>query len=82
MRLPMICNWNPETTVLAHVGKSHMGGKCSDLFAAFACSACHDVIDGRAKSHLMQDQIELYKYEAMERTQAIWLKEGLIKIEP
>ena len=81
VRLPLICNWNPETTVLAHVGKSHMGGKCNDLFACFSCSDCHDVIDGRRKAHLRKEQIDIYKYQAMMRTQEIWLREGLIKIE-
>lgn len=77
----MICNWQPETTVLAHVGKSHMGGKCPDLFACFACSDCHDVIDGRRRTELQPDEIAIYKYQAMMRTQEYWLKNGLVKIE-
>ena len=43
-----VCNGNPETTVLAHIGHNRgMGIKCADYFAVYACSACHDVIDGR-----------------------------------
>lgn len=47
LRLPGICNHNPETTVLAHMvghGKG-MGTKVSDIHAVFACSNCHDAID-------------------------------------
>jgi hypothetical protein len=55
-----------------------MGMKHPDLFGAFGCSACHDEIDGRThkRSVLTKD----WFYEGMIRTQAIWLKEGLIKI--
>lgn len=44
------CNGNPETTVLAHFrmsGICGIGQKPPDECAAFACSACHDAIDGR-----------------------------------
>lgn len=50
LRLPGICNGDPETTVLAHMpfGGRGMGIKASDLHAAYACSSCHDAIDGRS----------------------------------
>src|SRR5450830_438699 len=46
-----ICNFDPATTVLCHSnfladGKG-MGLKAPDIAAAFGCSACHDVLDGR-----------------------------------
>ena len=46
-----VCNFDPETTVLCHSnfladGKG-MGLKAPDTAAAFGCSACHDVLDGR-----------------------------------
>jgi hypothetical protein len=45
------CNGNPETTVWAHSpfaddGKG-MSQKADDIFGCFACSDCHDVLDGR-----------------------------------
>ncbi len=45
------CNRDPATTVAAHF-RSHrngagMGIRPADLFIAFACSACHDWVDGR-----------------------------------
>lgn len=50
MRVPGICNFNPETTVLAHIrrgGVAGMGQKPADIIAVHACSSCHDYIDGR-----------------------------------
>lgn len=51
VRLPGICNWNPETTVLAHLpcGTRGVGMKGIDTVAVYACSSCHDAIDGRTK---------------------------------
>jgi hypothetical protein len=50
VRLPGICNFNPETTVLAHyrlAGTCGTGIKPPDLLGAWCCSSCHDVVDGR-----------------------------------
>ena len=51
LRIPGICNYDPETTVLAHVriAGTGMGRKPHDLAGIWACSACHDVLDGRSK---------------------------------
>lgn len=50
VRLPGTCNFNQTTTVLAHLpcGQKGMGMKGFDTVAVYTCSACHDVIDGRA----------------------------------
>ena len=54
-----VCNENSETTVLAHIGKNRgMGIKCADYFAVYACSACHDAIDGRVNSTYFGDELE------------------------
>ena len=51
LRFP-VCNQNTETVVLCHSNRGAdgkgMGIKSSDDRAAFGCSACHDVLDGRA----------------------------------
>jgi len=50
VRIPGHCNGNPETVVLAHyrmAGTCGTGYKPNDLQAAWACSGCHDAIDGR-----------------------------------
>lgn len=52
VRLPC-CNGRTDTTVDCHYRSVRLGAgmalKPDDLIAAFACSACHDVCDGRAK---------------------------------
>lgn len=71
VRLPGVCNHNPETTVLAHIrlmGISGMGTKAPDLIAAWACSSCHDAIDRRAHTDLERDYVRLAHFEGMART--------------
>ena len=48
VRIPNVCNGDPETTVLAHyrlIGISGIGLKSPDLIAAWCCSSCHAYID-------------------------------------
>ena len=81
VRLPGVCNHNPETTVLAHVrlaGVSGMGMKADDLLGAWACSSCHDAIDRRGHLDLDRDYVRLAHLEGMVRTIAILRKEDLI----
>lgn len=49
LRVPGVCNFDPETVVLAHApcADKGMGYKSPDWWAAFACSACHAWIDRR-----------------------------------
>lgn len=52
VRLTAVCNFDPETTVLAHIRRGGVGGtgmKPPDTCAVWACSACHDAIDRRTK---------------------------------
>jgi hypothetical protein len=57
-----------------------MAMKKSDLFAAYGCSSCHDEVDRRTCEHTFI-KARLWFYEGVFRTQAIWLKEGLIEIK-
>lgn len=71
IRLPDVCNHNPETTVLAHIrlaGISGMGLKVPDLIGSWACSACHDAVDRRAHMDLERDYVRLAHFEGMART--------------
>jgi hypothetical protein len=46
LRIPGVCNGNPETTVLCHApypGRSGM--RTHDWWAAYGCSSCHAVLD-------------------------------------
>lgn len=84
VRLPYICNFNPDTTVLAHSNKQEhgkgMGLKADDEFAAYCCSSCHDVIDGRApRPDGMSYEVMLGYFEAgIKRTREILRRKGLI----
>jgi hypothetical protein len=80
VRLPGICNFNPETTILAHLGGGGMGRKKHDIHGAFCCSSCHSAIDGATKTGYTKDELELSHRQGVERTQDIWLEEGLIKV--
>lgn len=58
VRLVGICNWNPETTVLAHIRRANVAGagqKPPDLCAVWACSACHDEIDRRTRNNRLRE---------------------------
>ena len=82
VRIPGVCNFNSETVVLAHIrvaGVSGMGLKAPDLLGAWACSACHDEIDGRThKSGLSRNELRLAHYDGMARTIMQLHKEGLV----
>jgi hypothetical protein len=85
VRIPGVCNFNPETTVLAHLGGGGMGAKRHDIHGAWCCSDCHDALDGRTRP---KDEFgdlftarELWHFHAQGviRTQEELLKLGLIK---
>lgn len=85
VRIPGICNRNPETTVLCHSnsladGKG-MGLKAPDTAAAFGCSSCHDVLDGRRPRPLGMtlDDVDRYFRAAVERTHVILARMGLLQ---
>ena len=82
VRIFGICNHNSETVVLAHIriaGVSGMGMKSPDLIGAWACSACHDELDGRTRrSGLTRDELRLAHFEGMARTIMQLHKEGLV----
>lgn len=72
------CNFNPETTVLAHLPCGHKGAgmKSPDNMAVFACSDCHTYIDG---PHRWSVHTKDY-LRALAETQLSWIELGLIKI--
>ena len=80
VRLPTICNHDPETTVLAHMNGGGMGTKQPDLFGAFCCSSCHNEVDRRTRIYEAGD-VKLDFYEAIFRTQQIWINEGYIEVK-
>ena len=74
------CNYDPSTTVLAHIslkGRSGMGIKPSDCESCFACSNCHDVIDGRAKGEYDDNDLLRAHFETLE----LWRTMGLVRFK-
>ena len=74
VRIEGVCNFNPETTVLAHLrmaGITGTGMKANDLLGAWCCSACHSATESNP---------ELRKefLEGMARTQNELVKMGVI----
>lgn len=83
VRLPGVCNFDSTTTVLAHLRMAGITGgslKAPDLHGAYACSSCHDQIDGRVKRVLPVDTIRIAHHEGIFRTQVILARLGLITI--
>ena len=82
VRIPGLCNFNPETTVLAHYRLSGLCGtgfKPIDLIGSWACSACHDAIDQRSNTGFTREQLDLMHLEGMTRTINALHKKGLLK---
>ena len=75
LRVPVVCNNNPETTVFAHLNSPFkgIGNKSPDLFGVYACSGCHTLLDKNGVSY--EDQLR-----AMQETQMKLFQKGLIKV--
>ena len=82
VRLPNVCNGNPETTVLAHINGVRfghgVGRKVADIHGAYCCSSCHDVIDGRVRSNFDKDFLHASHLDAVIETQLKLIKKGLL----
>lgn len=81
VQVPGVCNGNPETTVLAHRNGAGMGCKADDREAAYACSDCHEWLDGGYVRH-GADRFErdAYHGQAIFRTQQILIEQGLMEV--
>jgi Protein of unknown function (DUF1364) len=82
IRIIGYCNGNPETTVLAHINGVRFGHgtgqKVNDILAAYACSDCHEIVDGRQRSNYTRSEIKIYHYEGVLETQTKLIAKGLI----
>ncbi len=86
------CNHNPETVVFAHYGEPGEHGislKPDDTSGAYACSQCHDWLDGRWRppaqdkngAQVIVDQADkvYYWFRAMRRTWRLLIENGVLK---
>jgi hypothetical protein len=80
VRIPGICNFNAETTVLAHYRLSGLCGtgmKPLDLIGSWACSDCHRAIDGVSQNTgYTREQLDLMHLEGMTRTITLLHRQG------
>jgi len=79
-----VCNYNPETVVLAHLPdeSNGMGKKSDDISSCYACSACHDVIDGRSNYCIdWAYHKQFYMRRANIRTIRKFIEKGLIVVK-
>ena len=84
IRIPGVCNFDASTVVLAHfrMPGDGMGRKPHDSRGAYACSACHNFVDGRdVAPGFMEGEIELCFAQGVFRTQDILIKKGLMVLK-
>lgn len=61
LRLPGVCNYDPTSTVLAHIRRGNTAGggqKPADINAVPLCSACHDAFDGRTRTSYSRHELD------------------------
>tara|TARA_Y100001933_G_scaffold165039_1_gene163313 strand:+ start:1551 stop:1922 length:372 start_codon:yes stop_codon:yes gene_type:complete len=76
VRVPFICNGDSSTTVLAHLNGAGLALKAHDHEAAYACSACHEWLDGGyVKTHSRAER-DLYHLEGVINTQRLLVEQG------
>lgn len=76
-----VCNNRPETVVLAHLNGGGGGMKHHDMFGAFACSACHEWLDGGYVRSTDRKERDAIHAEAIHRTQQWWLDNNFIEVK-
>jgi hypothetical protein len=66
------CNGDTATTVFAHINGIRyghgVGQKVDDLLGAYACSSCHDAVDGRIRTNHSKNDLKLWHLEGMAET--------------
>lgn len=80
MNISGVCSYDPSTVVFCHFpDESHgMAQKSDDISGGFACSACHDAIDGRLGEFV--DHKDWYLRRAQTRTTRKLLEIGVLRI--
>ena len=77
------CSYDPDTTVACHLPDGSGGSNrlTGALSIAFACSACHDIIDGRViDPDIDVSDKEFYLRRGMMRTMNRLIDLGLVKV--
>jgi hypothetical protein len=77
-----VCNYDADTTVVAHIpdgsgGSSRLVGPLS---ITFACSDCHDVLDGRQQVEMESGDRDFYLRRGQTRTINRLIELGLVRV--
>lgn len=80
VRVPGVCNGNPDTTVLAHLNGGGMAAKHHDIHAAYACSDCHFWLDSGYVYGSDRETRDLYHLQGVVRTQLRLMEKGLLVV--
>lgn len=80
LRIPGVCNFDPETTILAHVpcGMRGTSIKGPDIIGVYACSACHDLLDDRVRGEAINGWDVI---RALAETQVKLVQKGLVTVK-
>lgn len=78
LRIPGVCNGNPETTVFCHAPSplKGVGTKSDDFWGAYGCSKCHELID----KYTLEQAANTWMQGIFE-TQKKLIQKGLIEIK-
>lgn len=83
IRVPQICNFNPETVVACHFRDTSLGAgmgiKPHDLMSAHGCDACHSAVDGRVSTPFSREELRLMHAVGVLRTIDKLVKLGKVK---
>lgn len=82
VRVPGICDCQPDTTVFAHLNGAGMGTKHADYLGAYAGLKCHWWLDGGYTStgHTREYR-DLIHLEGMARTLPKLVEQGLLEVK-
>ena len=77
-----VCNFNPETVVMAHIPSPIQGYKSSDLGGTvYCCSDCHDVIDRRIINNDFESERDWYLLRAVQITLDQLYRKGIVQVK-
>lgn len=80
LQLEGVCNHNPETVTLDHLrffGMTGLNQKPHDFHAVYACSDCHNALDGRSAEKWGWEEV----LRALMQTQHIMYQKGLLEVK-
>lgn len=87
IRMPGVCNFDRSTTVWAHANGSAAGKgmwmKSNDLLGAYACYACHQVVDGHVKPPIgtTRDDARLMFWQGHARSLLKLIEKGIVVMQ-